>query len=654
MNLKLFPNEVKVDFIVGNKELFRIPEEIKQISFNKSGSLVGISTKQNKLYIYDFFARNLIGSILFFHEKKYQIKNFCFNEANNLYIAYEYIIQENTNSGIKEINLEQALKNIKHYNNNNKDEYIIPINEEESEHQIFNEKINAKIFEILFEKEELLICGNNPFIYNLNTKYLFFFIKQDLISFLPINKQNSQNQKDEKDVQIFINKNNEKNNNKEKKEEIGNNNNHNHFVISNNNGELESVGNIENKNEIESINKNNKENENIESNNIIKNNDIIKACDEVKELEVNNINNDMISNIDNNSINNKDNNKNIQEENELNTNIEIPKKTYNPYSIFIRYGYNSTTFYFIVKELYIFLILHLKNSKNNLDDINKQDMILEEEIYPTLEEIIKLNQSKNSYSYKQLQYFDFIKETLSDKFYVSRIFNLNMNGEIINVELNNRNNLILINSTDRVVRLFEIINDSIILQKEYYDSVNKRKYTNCYFYTYKLKSGIQDLILMASNDANGLEFCFIDIVTGNIIKRLETFKYAVQDFICHYLNHFSILIISGKKIFCISGAMVNQLDCLAPGLKYLEENVEYIEEESFYDNFDEKVKKQIEMQNNHEEKIEEIFSKRNKKEENIFVKVNYDNEIKNNDSGEREKSINEIKELFAYVGQQMQ
>ena len=85
---------------------------------------------------------------------------------------------------------------------------------------------------------------------------------------------------------------------------------------------------------------------------------------------------------------------------------------------------------------------------------------------------------------------------------------------------------------------------------------------------------------MALNDANGLEFCFIDIVTGNIIKKLETFKYAVQDFICHYLNHFSILIISGKKIFCISGAMVNQLDCLAPGLKLLEENVEYIEEES--------------------------------------------------------------------------
>ena len=662
MNLKLFPNEVKVDFIIGNKELFRISDEIKQISFNKSGSLVGIATKQNKFYIYDYFGRNLICSILYYYEKKYKIKNFCFNETNNLYIAYEYNIQENViNSGIKEINLKQALKTIKHYNINNKDEYIIQISEEEkSDHQIFNEIINSKIFEILFEKEEILICGNNPLIYNLNTKNFFYFMKQELISLLPYTV-NTQKQKDGKDVQIFIDNHNEKNlKNKEKKEEI-NPNNH-HFIIPNNNADLESVENTDKKNEVESLSKNNKESEYIDSNNniisndiILRNNDVIKNEEEIKQPDINNVNNnDIISNnIDNNLVNNKDRNK---PENESNNNIEIkiPKKHYNPYSIFIRYGYNSSTFYFIVKELYIFLILHLKKSKISEGSSNETEMIIEEKVYPTLDEIVKSNESKNSYSYKQLQFLDFIKETLNDAFYVSSIFNLNMNGEIIHVELNIANNLILINSTDRVVRLFEIINDSIILQKEYYDSVNKRKYTNCYFYTYKLKSGIQDLILMALNDANGLEFCFIDIVTGNIIKKLETFKYAVQDFICHYLNHFSILIISGKKIFCISGAMVNQLDCLAPGLKLLEENVEYIEEESFYDNFDEKMKKQIQMQNNHEEKIEDIFAKRNKKEENIFIKVDYDNEIKTNDSVEREKSINELKELFAYVGQQIQ
>ena len=156
---------------------------------------------------------------------------------------------------------------------------------------------------------------------------------------------------------------------------------------------------------------------------------------------------------------------------------------------------------------------------------------------------------------------------------------------------------------------------------------------------------------MALSDANGLEFSFIDIVTGNIIKKLETFKYTVQDFTCHYQNHFSILIISGKKIFCINGAMANQSDRLAPGLQCLEENVEYIEEESFYDDFDEKVKQRIKMQNNHEEKIEDIFKKDNGKK-NIFVKVELDERKEENN--ERDKSLSELKELFSYVGQQIQ
>ena len=654
MNLKLFPNEVKIDFIVGNKELFRIPDEIKQISFNKSGSLVGISTKLNKFYIYDYFGHNLIGMITYFHDKKYKIKNFCFNESNNLYIAYEYVLQGNIiNSGIKEINLENSFKNIIHFNSNNKDEYLIPISEDEkSEYDIFNELTNAKISEILFENGKLLICGNNPSIYNFNQKTNFYFFKQELISLVPISYANL---KKNKDLQIFIDNNDKNMKINEKNEEKNNEINNNHFIIPNNNNDFDSIDQnnsiIDNKNDNESINKNINEinndiNINNNENNLKINNDIIQNTGEIKEVDINN---------ESNNINNCGMNENTQSNN-INNNIEIkiPQKQYNPYSIFIRFGYIPNTYYFIVKELYIFLILHLKKTKNNSDN-DKQNMpIEEEEIYPTLDEIIKFNQNQNGYTYRQIQFINLIKEALNDKFYVSRIYNLNINGEIIHVELNTRSNLILINSTDRVVRLFENINDSIMLLKEYYDSVNKRKYTNCYFYTYKLKSGIQDLILMALNDANGLEFCFIDIVTGNIIKKLETFKYAVQDFICHYQNHFSILIISGKKIFCINGVMVNQLDCLAPGLKFLEENVEYIEEESFYDNFDEKMKKQIKMQNNHEEKIEDIFSKSNKKENNIFVKIDYDNEIKNNDNIEREKSINELKELFAYVGQQIQ
>ena len=585
MNLKLFPNVVKVDFVVGTKELFRIQDEIKLISFNKYGSLVGLSTKQNKFYLFDFFGRSILGVITYFHENKYKINNFCFDDNNILYIAFEYESKENINikySGIKQINIEISLKNTIISNIGGKEENIIPIPDKEiNDHEIFTKTTNSKIFEILFRNDNLLICGNNPSIYYLKEKSIFYFLKQDSISLTPL----------ENDINALnnnFNKKKEKDKNKKKKKL-----------------DKENTLNNESENAQNNIGK--------ESNNL---NDNIEN-DEINSI--NNVSNDIIT-------------------------TEVHEKQYNPFTIFIRYGSNANTIYFIVKELYIFFIVRIKEP-------NKDD-------YPKFDDVIKQNNFPKNVSYNQNQFINFIKENLNETLCISNIYLININGEINHVESNTRNNLILINSSDRVVRLFEVINDSIILQKEYYDSVNKRKYTNCYFYTYKLNSGIQDLILMALNDSNGLELCFIDIVTGNIIKKLETFKYTVQDFTCHYQNHFSILIISGKKVFCINGVMANQSDRLAPGLQCLEENVEYIEEESFYDNFDEKVKQRIKMQNNHEEKIDEIFSSNQNKEDsdknkrNIFVKVDLDE--RNGENNEREKSLAELKELFSFVGQQIQ
>jgi hypothetical protein len=57
------------------------------------------------------------------------------------------------------------------------------------------------------------------------------------------------------------------------------------------------------------------------------------------------------------------------------------------------------------------------------------------------------------------------------------------------------------------------------------------------------------------------------------------------------------------------------------------------------------------MQNNHEEKKEDIFKKDNGKK-NIFVKVDLDERKEENN--ERDKSLSELKELFSYVGQQIQ
>ena len=44
-------------------------------------------------------------------------------------------------------------------------------------HDIFNKLTQGNLFEILFpnEYEHLLICGNNPSIYNFNKKNIFYF-----------------------------------------------------------------------------------------------------------------------------------------------------------------------------------------------------------------------------------------------------------------------------------------------------------------------------------------------------------------------------------------------------------------------------------------------------------------------------------------------
>ena len=167
---------------------------------------------------------------------------------------------------------------------------------------------------------------------------------------------------------------------------------------------------------------------------------------------------------------------------------------------------------------------------------------------------------------------------------------------------------------------------------------------------YKIKKGYQDLIITALCDSNSLEFTFIDIETGKIIKKLEPFKYTVQDFICHYNNHFSLLVISNKKLFYINGYMVNQWGCFAPGLRYIEENIDYIEDESFFDMFIEKMKQNIKKETYKGNKIDDCFVNSSSKRKNLFFKY----EIKEEEDVEKEKSMNELKELFNYMNEEME
>ena len=60
--------------------------------------------------------------------------------------------------------------------------------------------------------------------------------------------------------------------------------------------------------------------------------------------------------------------------------------------------------------------------------------------------------------------------------------------------------------------------------------------------------------------------------------------------IIHSDNHFSIVLCSGKKLFQVCGVYVNSWEGFAPHFSFIDDNVEYVQEEDYFDKV-----KQIEL-----------------------------------------------------------
>ncbi len=482
MNIKLFPNEVNIEFYYTPPEIYKSNEDIKLISFNEDGTIVVIATKSNEIRIFDFIGRVILGNSKFFSENEYKIKAFSWGyNSEKLYVTYE----KEDLTGYQRIDFD--------FNNPERILYIPENNNNDLSISFQDEKY--KIREVVFSVNksnnnfELLLSGINPFYYNIETNQIDYFF----------NKENKS-----------------------------------------------------------------------------KNTIIVK--------------------------------KSNQEE----------------------------SFYLFVKELFIFVLIKKRQNDSLEYDINKS-----------------INKGNSHYSYSQSYFLEWLKTSLNPKYIISYVYGLTISGEINSVRLNEMKTLILVNSSDRVLRLFRILDETIFLQKENSDNVNKKRWINCFFYTYKIKNGYEDLIITALCDSNSLEFIFIDINTGKTIKKVEPFKYSVQDFICHYKNHFTLLVISNKKLFNITGLIVKQWGCFAPGLKYIEENIDFIEDETFYDNFEEKIKNNIKKETHNEDKINDCFSQKNTKNNNIFFEYIVNKDIEDKEGSEKDKSIKDIKELFVYMGEKL-
>lgn len=274
------------------------------------------------------------------------------------------------------------------------------------------------------------------------------------------------------------------------------------------------------------------------------------------------------------------------------------------YTFIIRETNENNAYFLFIKDLYLILLLKENTSENQ----DKQRYIID-------------NIKEKNLSDDQFDIYFKLLNNLDDKYTFVDLWGLNMNGGIINVHLDSTKSLILINSYDRILRLYKYDYDTITLVKEYFDSVNRKKWINAYFYTFKIKNKFQDIIVSALSDVNSLEFIFIDINTGNFMKRMEPFKYQCSDFIVHYMNHFSIILISNKKLFHIYGYLVNHWGAFAPQFKYIEENIEYIEEENFFDNFN-KILKQSQVQKVYDKEfVSNIFKMKDEvQSQNLFFK----------------------------------
>jgi len=295
------------------------------------------------------------------------------------------------------------------------------------------------------------------------------------------------------------------------------------------------------------------------------------------------------------------------------------------YTFILKETLDLNTNFLFIKELSIFFLIK-ENNDNILDKSN----------------FLKNNIKERKLTEEQLDVFEFVKNNLNCNLLIVDLFCLSSNAEILQANLDSTKNLILINSTDRILRLFNYNYDTISLIKEFSDSVNRKKWINAHFYSFKIKSNYQEIIVSALSDVNSLEFIFIDINTGKFIKNMEPFKYQCSDFICHYTNHYSIILISNRKLFHIYGYLVNHFGALAPQFQYMEENIEYVEEEDFFDQFKKNFKS---MQNKKRESnkyaISNSFTQNPKLDKNIFLY--YTPEKEDHLALQSEK---ELKELF--------
>lgn len=639
-----YNDDFKIDYFLNSKEILKLDDETKLLSLNSSGTLLIVSTKSNRILIFDFIARSLVIEINYLKELEQEEKNkqiyksfkiqisdmIWSNDSSTIFISYfqEFIYNETVT--INSTNqMEVEITNEKNNSiSNNVSTCFRNSKENSSDKNWISEVVgfklnirstNTKDYGIINISQDTDIIGKIHSLSLFSRDYL---------------NSNYKNNLDNNEYYLFE-----------------------RLLISCSSPCIISIYYKKQRNKHFF---NNSQEYKIEKKEIIKNT-ITKDLDHLNNDSIIEYNtcevNDIIS------PNNKQSNL-LKIYKELNYTFLIREvnQIYEKKENINTSHIPSNTILLIVKELFLIMLIEEKeiiHSNNNKDFSNTT--------HTNSLEFTQLNP-------QQKEYFDMIHKIISPSFNIVFCYDSNINvSEVISIEIDNTKSLLLVNSQDKILRLFKIDNNTVTFFSDFADPVNKRKWINSFFYsvkswrnnslkdrlsqlqldkttyfdtnnlTNKLETTdlqdnegdicenenviIQDLLISALSDSNSIEFVIVDLNTGAFIKRMEPFKYHLTDYVVHSQNYFGIIFASNKKIFQVLGYYLNSWEGFAPHFSFIDSNVEYLQEEDFFDN-----QKLLELQFKNTNKKSNIMA------DNSLSNINNCETMDKNDIGENDNN----------------
>ena len=142
------------------------------------------------------------------------------------------------------------------------------------------------------------------------------------------------------------------------------------------------------------------------------------------------------------------------------------------------------------------------------------------------------------------------------------------------------NNELIVNSSDGIVRLFELCDNSLIYKTKFVESVEKIRWIDIGF------SNEFDYIISGSSANNAHNIYIWEKGKGTLIKKLEGPKEGLSDVKWHPKRPLIASLSSLGNIFLWSVNYVQNFSAFAPSFTETDDNIEYIEREDEFDQKD--------------------------------------------------------------------